>query len=1177
MKTKICCSAALLCLVSQSYAQPATLDPGGPAIASPLSSQYTIIDRGPNSRTWASTVVESVAFGGTITRTNLVYELATGMHYMGTNGQWLETQESFTILPDGSGAVALQGPYQVFAPADIYDGVIAVTLPSGEVVHTRPVAISYFDGTNNVLIAELTNSIGQLAADGRSVTWPSAFTDFKADLVATYNRGSFECDLVFRAQPPDPQLLGLSENCRLQLLTETFDSPDPAVDVQTPAVTDPSSGTNAVTAVGTMDSVTLHFAGMSMPAGKAFFIGSLGNGTNSFNVRKQWIHSSGRKFILEDLSYPVIKPELSKLQASARVADQSKLLARHYSPSKELWVSAARPVRKSKARLKLARSAQKERDGFVMDYILNGSVTNFTLQSDCQYLCTGPFYVSGILTVEGGTICQFSNTPSAKISFSGPLWCRTDRYKPGIFSCQNDWTVGAPAPGASGNPAPIAATYLEDTSDADNAFRHLRFSYANRAVSITQSYTGNQIWHCQFVSCSNAVVSTSSRTVGLYNVLASGCGTVLNTCSSFSAQQVTCDQSGTFGSSIASPTASGLTNCILTGLTNLNASFVVSNCRQATSGAGIYQAVGASSYYLAQGLPDSGCHGSGTTNIHPALLADLRQLTTWPPIVFYNTTNYADLTLYPQAQHDTGIPDLGYHADPLDYVFGGFDSEANLTFAPGTAAGWFRTSSGWYHAGHGIHAGNSKVVAFNGTLEAPCYWVRYNTVQEQSTTNWAGGYGPGGITGWASTLSVSPEVHGSFLKCSVLAGEGGSGNHFRDDNGYLVVRCSNSEFWSGSLGLYVTAVYLTNSFLDRAWLSLAGGQVDTTYVVRNCTFHGGNLSINRNTTTPVSIRDTAFDGSTNNTADAYTNNTSLSDYSHNVFSTNTTGTVPIGAGVVWVTNFNWVRGPLISYNVPTNSLLVDAGSQNATNAGMYHFTTTGPKETNTIVDIGYHSVAVTSAAPATVWVDDSIPSSTIGLNNDYWTWTNSPSPYSGSYCHVSTNFSGMHQHYFYNSSVTWTLGPADTIFCYVYLNQTNLPSEVMLQWEATDASYWYHRAFWGQDGIQGWGTRTYMGPLPAAGGWVRLEVPAREVNLVGKTVNGMAFALFNATAAWDYAGQVGQRVAIDTSGATVPDYLRDSNGNGIYDPGLGEIDWQNYTSPNGLTLANGLQVFTPLK
>jgi hypothetical protein len=50
---------------------------------------------------------------------------------------------------------------------------------------------------------------------------------------------------------------------------------------------------------------------------------------------------------------------------------------------------------------------------------------------------------------------------------------------------------------------------------------------------------------------------------------------------------------------------------------------------------------------------------------------------------------------------------------------------------------------------------------------------------------------------------------------------------------------------------------------------------------------------------------------------------------------------------------------------------------------------------------------------------------------------------------------------------------------------------------------------------------------------------------------------------------------IDTNGDGIPDYLEDSNGNGIYDAG----DLGNWLiSPfNGLTTANGLSVFTPLK
>ena len=46
-----------------------------------------------------------------------------------------------------------------------------------------------------------------------------------------------------------------------------------------------------------------------------------------------------------------------------------------------------------------------------------------------------------------------------------------------------------------------------------------------------------------------------------------------------------------------------------------------------------------------------------------------------------------------------------------------------------------------------------------------------------------------------------------------------------------------------------------------------------------------------------------------------------------------------------------------------------------------------------------------------------------------------------------------------------------------------------------------------------------MGGLPAAGQWVRLEVPASLVGLEGRTLSGMNFILYNGRAAWDYTGK----------------------------------------------------------
>jgi hypothetical protein len=100
------------------------------------------------------------------------------------------------------------------------------------------------------------------------------------------------------------------------------------------------------------------------------------------------------------------------------------------------------------------------------------------------------------------------------------------------------------------------------------------------------------------------------------------------------------------------------------------------------------------------------------------------------------------------------------------------------------------------------------------------------------------------------------------------------------------------------------------------------------------------------------------------------------------------------------------------------------------------------------------------------------------------------------------------------------VGIGDTLFAYVYLDPANPPAEVMLQWN--DGS-WEHRAYWGANliglGTNGTVSRRYIGPLPAAGQWVRLVVPAARVGLEGSTLNGMAYTLFSGHATWDHAGK----------------------------------------------------------
>jgi hypothetical protein len=158
----------------------------------------------------------------------------------------------------------------------------------------------------------------------------------------------------------------------------------------------------------------------------------------------------------------------------------------------------------------------------------------------------------------------------------------------------------------------------------------------------------------------------------------------------------------------------------------------------------------------------------------------------------------------------------------------------------------------------------------------------------------------------------------------------------------------------------------------------------------------------------------------------------------------------------------------------------------------------------------------------TVWVGDSLPTGAIQTgDSEGWNWICSdPLPLSGTLSHASNVVTGIHQHYFYGATQTLTINPGDTLVAHVFLDPVNPPTQVMLQW---NDGTWEHRAYWGASqipwGVEGTISRRNMGVLPPTGQWVRLEVPASLVGLENRTINGMAFSLFNGKATWDHGGK----------------------------------------------------------
>jgi hypothetical protein len=175
-------------------------------------------------------------------------------------------------------------------------------------------------------------------------------------------------------------------------------------------------------------------------------------------------------------------------------------------------------------------------------------------------------------------------------------------------------------------------------------------------------------------------------------------------------------------------------------------------------------------------------------------------------------------------------------------------------------------------------------------------------------------------------------------------------------------------------------------------------------------------------------------------------------------------------------------------------------------------------------------VSVPSAVVDNVWVEDSLPAGSIPSSDygDSWHWISSnPSPYTGSSAFQHSVLSGWHQLNFTYAPV-WAINSGDKMIAYVYIDPSNLPSAIKLSWRnMIPAQDWNHGAYWGQNLLCYPSSECvesqknhYMGTLPSAGSWVRLEVPANEVGLEGQSITGMQFNVYNGRVSWDHIGKV---------------------------------------------------------
>jgi hypothetical protein len=453
---------ALLCSLTINISAQTTQNQGATSRA-PGEAGYSIVQRDADSRVWERTVSELNWSGETVQQVHRYTELATGLHYKDPKtGEWVESSDQIEILPNG-GARAIHGQHQVYFPADIYDGVIELVTSDGKHLKSRPLGISYDDGKHTVLIAELKHSVGQLLSTGNQVIYTNAFTDVNADLVCTYRKSGFECDLVFREQPTDPESFGLrSEESRIQLLTEFFDAPEPE-QIATPTL--PNTRPALQTSSEELPDVSLKFGAMTMVRGRAFAIDE-GEArgkppTAAIPVSKTWTKIDLRTVLVESVPLTRMNSQLRNLPQNSQPFTQASVAGsvRHRVSDSPLLP----PARVASVGTKVQRFAEAKSvasKGVVLDYnLVNPTLTDFTFKGDTTYLVTGLVSLNGTTTIEGGSVIKYVQTNGCFLQPAGGVNCATSPYRPAVFTSIDDNSVGETISGSSGNPVVDSANW----------------------------------------------------------------------------------------------------------------------------------------------------------------------------------------------------------------------------------------------------------------------------------------------------------------------------------------------------------------------------------------------------------------------------------------------------------------------------------------------------------------------------------------------------------------------------------------------------------------------------------------------------------------------------------------------------------------------------------------------
>lgn len=951
-------------------------------LAQTSTGDYQVKSRGEHHRVWQRVVATTQPDGQTRYQTNAYTELADHLCYWDAEaGQWADTLELIEIA-NGYG-VARHGAHQVvFAPNINTYGAVEIFMPESRGRNSQvpkpfrlhPLGLAYTDSAtgDSVLIAEVKDSIGEVS--GNQVTYHDCFSDgLVGSIQYVYTRSGVEQNIILESIPPDPVVYELNpETTRLEVFTEMAEAPEP---VKTYNVLRQETNPFVRRQLAEPDLVdeVLTFGTMTMPTGSAFPLNSQLE-EEKVPTAKSLEVREGRTVLVEKVDYRAIRPHLEGLpQANVGKQGKEELLARVAHPKGKQGAAKlipSSPVRqaRNKEEAKPIQTAWRKgpERGYVLDYsLINASaLTNYTFQGNETYFINGIVNLYGLTTLEGGTVIKYTNNAaSPRLSIYGGVDCQTSAYRPATFTAKDDDTVGQSISGSTGSPTSYYASYamLLMVQGTNYSFHDLSIRHALYGIDSLYSATAFELKDSQIGKGTYGLYFASNCVVG--NVLFYDLQRALYPASTGKGrgEHLTVHRTPYLFYNNTYGTNFHLTNCLLISVTNNIAFGRACNVVTNLDDTGVFQTVLGGQRYLADNSPYRDC---GATNINADLCKGLRTRTTYPPLYLTNAITI-DTVLAPQVQRDTDTPDLGYHYPAIDYLVACSVSNATLVVTNGASLAAFTMNSS------GISLNNNASLISEGSALNPNHFTSHSVLQEAPTN---GMFRTDSLVTGGSRTGAPPQVCCRFT-CFDLPGAGRYHLYasYDDDHGFTNLVFRDCQFSGGQIKLCekTLGTYgFTNNLFTRLVLDVEDAVKANWF---NNLFRGVSGSFSApHRTVGWSFKDNLLDSCTlSNCLPNLTNNYNAYFQSSSFYSTYGTNLYD-----KVLTNLAYQAGPLGPYYYATGQTgLIDVGSRNATNAGLYHFTTTTNqvKEGTSQVDIGFHYVAVDANGYLLDYDSDGLP------------------------------------------------------------------------------------------------------------------------------------------------------------------------------------------------------------